>query len=412
MTKLAELRHERDQLSAKANEINKAHPNDRSMPKAASQELDGLLNQIERVDAQLDVCKATTQNSTPGWKDEDGKDLKAMRTGADFRAHYASLGNGAMRGEEPPRLDDFLKGVARMKTTPSVQNALSVGTDSNGGYAVPSVVMPGILEALVPASALLTAGAGIIALSEGAKSFTTAAVDSIPTAGWRLESGTVPESSPTFRAVVAVPRSLSFFFKCSRELLMDAPNINGALYQIIAQAFAKELDRAGLIGTGTAPEPRGLLNTTNVQSVTNGAKGASLVSNRYANLFSGVQALLQADAPMPTAFIMSPRTKVGFAALVDSTTQPLEVPAMLADIPMIATSQISNALTVGTSSDCSQIFMGDFSRVSFMMREAIHIQLVDQLYAGTGEIGFFAHIRADVAVQYPKAFAVVTGVRP
>ena len=193
---------------------------------------------------------------------------------------------------------------------------------------------------------------------------------------------------------------------------MDAPNINGALYQIIAQAFAKELDRAGLIGTGTAPEPRGLLNTTNVQSVTNGANGASLVSNRYANLFSGVQALLQADAPMPTAFVMSPRTKVGFAALVDSTTQPLEVPAMLADIPMIATSQISNALTVGTNSDCSQIFMGDFSRVSFMMREAIHIQLVDQLYAGTGEIGFFAHIRADVAVQYPKAFAVVTGVRP
>ena len=66
MTKLAELRHERDQLSAKANEINKAHPNDRSMPKAASQELDGLLHQIECVDAQLDVYKATTLSFRKG----------------------------------------------------------------------------------------------------------------------------------------------------------------------------------------------------------------------------------------------------------------------------------------------------------------------------------------------------------
>jgi HK97 family phage major capsid protein len=211
---------------------------------------------------------------------------------------------------------------------------------------------------------------------------------------------------------VAVPHSLSFFFKVSRELLMDAPNINAALTQAIAQAFAKELDRAGLIGTGTAPEPRGLLNTPGVLSITNGTNGASLATTRYANMFSGVQALLQGDAPMPTAFVVSPRTKVGIAALQDTTNQPIEVPAMLGNIPMIATSQISNALTVGTSTDCTQIFMGDFARMAFMMRETVHIQLADQLYAGTGQIGFFCHVRADVVVQYPKAFAIVTGVRP
>lgn len=411
MSTLAELRFKRQELSDQANALNHSFSN-KSMPAAEGEKLDGLLNQIQSVDAQLDVLKAATANATAGWKDQDGNVLKTMRTPADFRAHYSNHGNVASRGEDAPRLDDFLKGVAKMKTTTSVLNALSTGTDTSGGYAVPSLVMPGILEALVPASALLTAGAGIVPLNEGAKSFTTAAVDSIPNAGWRLESGVVPESNPAFRAVVTVPHSLSFFIKVSRELLMDAPNMNAVLNQTIAQAFAKELDRAGLIGTGTAPEPRGLLNTANVQSVTNGANGASLVTTRYANLFSGVQSLLQADAPMPTAFIMSPRTKVGFAALADTLTQPLELPAMLANIPMIATSQISNALTVGTSTDCSQIFMGDFTRFAFMMRESIHIQLADQLFAGTGEIGFFCHVRADVAVQYPKAFAVVTGVRP
>lgn len=412
MTTLAELRHKRQELSNLANSINNAHPNNKAMPKQASDELDSLLGQIERVDAQMDVQNAHMQASTPGWKNQDGHNVKAMRTAADFRNHYSSVGEPQARGEEPVQLVDFLRGVAGMRTNTAVQNALSIGTDTTGGYAVPSLVMPGILEAMVPASALLSAGVGIIPLDQGAKTLTVVAVDSIPTAGWRLESGTVPESDPTFRAVVAAPKSLSFFFKVSRELLADAPNMGAALTQAIAQAFAKELDRAGLIGTGTAPEPRGLLNTPNVLSVTNGANGASLATTRYANLFSAVQSLLQADAPMPTAFIMSPRTKVGFASLADTTNQPLVVPSMLADIPMIATSQISNALTVGTSTDATQVFMGDFTRMAFLMRETVHVQLADQMFAGTGQIGFYCHVRADAVVQYPKAFAVVTGVRP
>lgn len=412
MKTLAQLRTERQQLTDKANELNNKFPNGKAMPSATSQELDDLINQIERIDAQMDVHQSTTNSATPGWKDQAGRDIKIMRNAADFRAHYNTIGEPTARGEDPIRLDDFLKGVAKMQTTPAVSNSLSRGTDTSGGFAVPSILMPGILEAMVPNSALMMAGVGVIPLAEGAKTYTTAGIDAIPTAAWRLESGTVAQSDPSFRAVVATPQSLSFFFKVSRELLADAPNMNAALNQVIAQAFAKELDRAGLIGTGTAPEPRGLLNTSGVLSVTNGANGASLATTKFANLFSGVQSMLQVDSPMPTGFIMSPRTKLGFAALVDSTAQPLMMPAMLAPIPMLSTSQISNALTVGSSTDCTQIFMGDFNRMAFMMREAVHIQLVDQLFAGTGEIGFYCHVRADVLVQYPKAFAVVTGVRP
>ena len=74
--------------------------------------------------------------------------------------------------------------------------------------------------------------------------------------------------------------------------------MNEALNVAIAQAFAKELDRAGLRGTGTNPEPRGILNTTGIKTVANGANGAALAG--YGNFFSGVQELLGANAPMPT----------------------------------------------------------------------------------------------------------------
>jgi hypothetical protein len=47
-----------------------------------------------------------------------------------------------------------------------------------------------------------------------------------------------------------------------------------------------------------------------------------------------------------------------------------------------------------------------------MMRENVSVQVLQELYAGTGEIGFACHMRADVVLTYPAALAVVTGVRP
>lgn len=358
---------------------------------------------VALIDHEIDHREMRDEKANP-------TSMKAMRTRADFAKHYKTPEQSGSGYDGEIGIADFLRGVANMNTTQSVRNALSVGTDTAGGFSVPSRLMPGILSALVPVSSLLQAGAGIVPLEDGAKSFTTAAINSIPTAAWRVEAGALATSDPTFRAVTATPRSCSFQFKISRELLADGQNITEALYTAIAQSFAKELDRVGLLGSGTAPEPRGVLNTVGIQAVSNGANGASLAS--YANLFSAMQAILQADAPMPTAAIMSPRSLVKLGGLADTTTQPMRVPAMLESMKMIGTSQISNTLTVGTSTDCSQIFVGDFTNLYFMMREAISVQVLNELYAATGEIGFACHMRADVVLTYPAAFAAVTGVRP
>lgn len=341
-----------------------------------------------------------------GNRQASGAASNVMRNSADFAKHY-NTGHSKDAGEYD--IADYLRGIANLRTTAAVTNALSSGTDTQGGFAVPGVLMPGILGAMVPVSALLTAGAGIVPLAEGGKAFTSAAINAIPTAAWRAEAGVLATSDPTFRAIVATPRSLSFMFKVSRELLADAVGLTVALNQAIAQAFAKELDRAGLRGSGTAPEPRGLLNTAGIQAVTNGAAGAALAS--YANLFSAYQAILQADGPAPTAAVMSPRSLVKLGGLLDTTGQPVNIPGMLQPVKLIGTSQIPNNLTVGASTDCSEIYIGDFSQMYFAMREAVSIQLLQEAFASTGEIGFACHVRADVVVNYPAAFAVVTGVR-
>lgn len=347
----------------------------------------------------------TDFSGVPRWpvlNTRKAESMQVLRTAQDFRTHYQTE-------EAPLALAAFLRGVARMKTTPEATRALSVGTATAGGYALPRVVMPEILAALVPASSLLSAGAGIVPLGEGAKDYSFAAVDALPVASWRFENGAVAESEPTFKEIVVTPRSLSFVVRISRELLADGANVESALQIAIAQAFAKETDRVGLRGLGVAPEPRGLLNTVGINTVTNGAAGAVLAG--YANLFSAVQANLQADAGMPTAAIMAPRSLVKLGALVDTTGQPLMVPTMLKDVQLLSSSQIPVNLTVGASTDCSEIYMGDFTKMIFGMRESLNIQLLDESFALNGQIGFLCHARMDVAVLYPKAFTLVTGVR-
>lgn len=359
---------------------------------------------ISRLSSIIDVIDEMAEGK------QQVTDTKVLRNQADFEKRFRVDRNDVNTKVES--LADFVRGVAGMRSTGAVQASLSVGTDSQGGYAVPTELMPGILAGLVPASSMLQAGAGIIVPDDGAKSYGFCGVETIPTAAWRLEAGAVAESDPVFRSVSATPRSLAFMFKISRELLADGQGIEEALRMVIVQSFAKELDRAGLRGTGTAPEIRGLLNTSGIGAVTNGANGASLASSiKYSNLLSATSTILGLDAPMPTAAIMSVRDLVGINSLADTTGQPLQKPPMLDAVKLIGTSQIPTNLTVGTSTDCSEMYVGDFSKCAFVMQEQVSIQLLRELYAATGQLAFVGHVRVDLVTLYPKAFAKITGIR-
>lgn len=383
--------------------------------RAAEARLSGVTDSLDGNRPSAHVGFQGNGNGSP-----EGDEPKVFRATSptfakDLRAHFIPpRARMSAAAEGAITLGGWLNGLANggRSKNPAIQAALTEGTDAAGGVSVPNIWMPGILEALAPASALLSVGAGIYALEQGAKSANWPAFNALPTAAWRAENGAVAESDPTFRNVQAVPRSLAFMFKVSRELLADSVGLDRALRTVIGQAFAKEIDRAGLRGTGTAPEPRGILNTAGIQAVTNGANGASLATNRYANFMSAIQATLQADAPTPTAAIMSPRSRVTLAGLLDTTNQPLAVPPLVSDLKLAVTSQIPNNLTVGTSTDCTEIYVGDFSKVIFVMRENPSIQLATELFAGTGQVAFICHARVDVIVEYPQALSVITGVRP
>ncbi|SEI92580.1 phage major capsid protein [Frateuria terrea] len=372
--------------------------------------LSSIANLIEQ-DLDLgDGNFTASAGAGPDLRDSDGHRVGKVLTNSVLRNEHsiaASLGVGPSEGIS---LADFVRGVANMRSTEAVRNTLSEGTSTSGGYTVPTVLLPGILSALTPASALIKAGAAVAVLDTEAKSFNIAGVDSIPTAAWRNESGNVAESDPAFRSITITPRSLAFRFKVSRELLADSPNLEPTLRTVIASAFAKELDRAGLLGTGTAPEIRGLRNITGVNLVSSGTNGAILTN--YAKFINASRIIKEVNAPAPNAAIMSPREEETMALFEDTTGQPLRRPEALSGWSFYTSSQLPTDLTVGTSTDCAEVYVGDFSQFVYFMREGVSIQLATELYAETGEVGFICHTRVDVAAMYAQAFAVIQGVRP
>lgn len=421
MKSIQDLREERAAKAAEAGRVIMAHPGAK-WTEAVAEQVDVLHAEVCQLDAEIRTRERELSAAfgTSGFHADD--EWRDAETGERIPVAYARKGplSAQLNAAFAPKASDvsqismgaFLRGVAGVRTTEAVRNTLTEGTDAAGGFTLPAYLQLKMLDALAPVSSLLTAGAGIAILGEGAKSYRIAAVNAIPTAAWRNESGTLATSEPTFRSVDLVPRSLSFQFKVSRELLADAAGIDVALFTAIAQAFAAEMDRAGLRGSGTAPEIKGILNTAGIQAVTNGANGASLnTSIYYANFITAMQSILTANAPMPTAAIMAPRSFATLAGLLDSTNQPRRRPPVLDTWKFVPTSQIPVNLTVGTSNDCTELYVGDFSKLAFFMREGVSVQRLNELYASTGEVGFACHVRADLGVLYPAAFAVCTGVR-
>jgi HK97 family phage major capsid protein len=380
-----------------------------------------IIDHQDQMDATAERSMGDRSNGYAGdtaLRDQQGKAIgrllsnKVLREpGAIAKALGHNDGSGDGFGnEDRGDLSSFFRGIAGGRTTEPVRASLTEGTDSQGGHAVPSWLLPGILSALVPASSMLKAGAHIGVLQQPGDSFKIAAVNSVPTAAWRNESGGLSESDPTFRAVTVTPRSLAFIFKVSRELLMDAPGMEGALRIAIAQAFAKEIDRAGLIGTGTAPEIRGVLNTVGIKTYDMGTNGAAMTD--YATIIKARRTLADANAPMPTAIITSNREAETIDLFADTTGQPLRRPPALEQLQFLSTSQIPTDDTHGTAEDAATMFLGDFGLATFYMREQLSVQKLNELYAGTGEIGFACHARVDLALAYPSAFCAINGVIP
>ena len=286
--------------------------------------------------------------------------------------------------------------------------ALSEGTDSAGGYTVPIHLLQEFIDLMRAKTVCVNAGA-ITVILETEKT-TIARVASDPVAAWRTENALVAESDPTFEQVQFQARSLAVLVKASRELIEDSVNVEEILMASLAGALAVEVDRVALFGTGTAPEPRGISNTTGVHEIDMGTDGAALTS--YAQILAAMQKTAESNAEMPTAAIMAPREYFTLAGLEAADGQPLIIPKVAEELPFMMSTSVPTDETHGAASNASRMIVGDFTQLMLGVRSSLRIEVLKERYAENLQTGFLAHLRFDVALAHPESFCQVTGIIP
>jgi HK97 family phage major capsid protein len=294
-------------------------------------------------------------------------------------------------------------GAMRNKMNPSVQNALQIGTDSEGGFLVPDEYENQLIQALEEANVLRNL-CNVITTSYGDRKIPVVA--SHGSAAWMDEEGAFAESDDAFTQVTLSAYKLGTMLKVSDELLNDS---YFDLEAYIAAEFARRIGAAeeeGFItGNGTA-KPTGLLNATGGASLgVTAASATAITLDEVLDLYHSLKSTYRKNA----TFLVNDATIKAIRKLKDGQGQYLWQPSVQAGTPdtilnrPVVTSQYMPTAAAGEKT----ILFGDFKYYWIADRQGRTFKRLSELYAANGQVGFLASQRLDAKLILPEAIKVL-----
>ena len=301
------------------------------------------------------------------------------------------------------------------------QRVMSEGTNTLGGFTVPTALSSDVIDLARNETRVFQAGARTIPMTSEVTQMPRIA--SHPSSDWRAENAAITADDMEFERIEFRARSLDVVVRASWELIEDsAVEVEAELRKVFAREFAVKLDHTALYGSGTAPEPRGVFNFEGVtkkshSSTTTNTLGTEGVGTGNTptkwDIFVDAVGYLDDANRNATGMILAPRTERTIATkFLDENKQPLQVPDMLKSIPRFKTNQVPTDQTLNASTDCSDLFVADWSDLLIGVRTEMMIIPLKERYAENGQVAFIAHFRGDVQLAHDDSFVVVTGLRP
>lgn len=277
------------------------------------------------------------------------------------------------------------------------------------GVLIPAEYQTQWIDLLRARSVLNTAGMRTVNML--AKQQTHAAVVTDPAATWHSEAGSVGIDDPTFAARTLTAQTLVSRCQASVELAQDSPDFGVQIANVIAGAMAAEIDRVGLEGTGTPPEPRGIRNTSGRSSTT-----AVGTITDFSKVVTGLGALLSANcdlAQISKFAVMNPRTWAAFENLatgIASDKTQLPRPRSIQDMQFLVTSNVAGSAAVSPQVPAA-LYLGDFRDLLLGVRLEASIEVVKAAsFASNLLLEIVGYARGDFLVTRPASFHTLEGI--
>jgi HK97 family phage major capsid protein len=253
-------------------------------------------------------------------------------------------------------------------------------------------------------SQLIAAGMRTTVMLGKTQSHTAVASD--PATSWHNEGGSINVGNPTFEPRQLTARTLTARCQASVEVSQDSADFGSQLMQVMTRAIAQEIDRVGLIGTGTGPEPQGLHGHP---SVTHSPVNSPSADAGYFAMINAIETLLEAGISLEEAtasVIMSPgawRLMESEPTGLSGDNSQLPRPRSLQNTVFRIVPSIAN--TSSPSGD--PMFFGRFSDLLLGVRREASVEVLkSQSYATNLLLEFIAYARVDYLVTRPASFVV------
>jgi HK97 family phage major capsid protein len=357
--------------------------------RAKNAEMDELGAKIE---ALQDVAKAAersrqrdSQNVEPGA--EPGGSMRQAKSFADlFIESQAFKGKQGAVGPEA-RLDVELKTLLDTGTGWAPET-------TRGPRVVDFVTTPLQVADIIPSTT--TTQTAITFMEETTFTNNAAAI---------AEGGPYPEAALAFTERTSPVRKIGVWLPVTDEQLEDVPQIRGYINNRLPFMVRQRLDAQILTGSGNAPNLRGILNTTGIQTEAVGGGTDNSLNAIYRAL---VKVRVNGQA-VPNAIVMNPmdwqdvrllRTTDGI--YLYGSPSEAGTPRMWG-LPVVE----AQALTENTA------LVGDFQNFSELAtRRGIDVQISNShadLFIN-GQQAIRADMRVALVIYRPAAFATVTSV--
>ena len=217
------------------------------------------------------------------------------------------------------------------------------------------------------------------------------------------EGGTYAESALALTEKTSSVRKIGTWLPVTDEQLEDEPQARGYLNNRLPFMLRQRLDGQVLVGNGTAPNLRGVLN---VAGISTQAKGSDPVPDA---VYKAIVAVRVTGRALPSAYVTHPTDwqDVRLLRTADGVYiwgNPSEAgPERIWGLQVVQ----SDAITLNTG------LVGDFANFSELsFRRGVDVQISNShdVFFVNGKQAIRADVRAAFVVYRPAAFCTVTGI--
>ena len=382
MSRILELKEKRARawenakafLDAKRNESGFVSAEDSNAYDRMEAEVVNLGKEIERLERQAlidaEISKASSEPITN--RPKSGKmDERTGRATDEYR-------------------NAFWKSMRNKSVSYDVTNALSIGTDTEGGYLVPDEYEKKLVEALED-EVFFRSLATTIKTSSGDRKIPV--VTSKGEAAWIDENGQFPESDDSFGQTSIGAYKLATMIKVSDELLNDSVF---PLDSYISREFGRRIgakeEEAFFIGDGSG-KPTGVFDAAGGAETGVTISSTSITFDNVMDLYYSLRAPYRNKA----VWLLNDSTVKAIRKLKDGNGNYIWQPSVREGEPdKILNRPYRTSIYVPELEAGNRVMsFGDYSYYWIADRQGRSFKRLNELYATTGQVGFLASERVD-----------------